>query len=438
MAETFSWIPVQGAERPLFAQASYVVDGSINIDSVTANAELSALNVNAYIAPNSMSVDAGARLRVSQMNTLFDGKTLNYDNIYIFDSQGTGTGNWSSNRFDLSATSNGQYYIRQAKRFAPYFSRKSQFVECTFNSFHTQPGVVKRVGYFSSSASAPYDTTYDGVWLENDGTTIRLRASRAGTTTVNVPISAWEGYRYVENYDWSKFSVAAFDFLWLGGATLRLFIKTDLGFILCHNVRYVGIDTFGFCLSPSQPIRYEIRSTGGAGSLAYICSHVSTEGSRNEEGYNGSVNTGSTGVALTVAGTTHPLLAIRKQSSKRDISVKLTNLNLFTTTANDQLLWSLYLNPTFTAPLSYVPMDNTAIEYAIGSNSIDLSSTGRLMVSGYVSQNVILPSNLFEQDYLAYLGINLNNSADALVLCGTPITGSITTFGALAFREDTK
>lgn len=38
MAETFSWVPIEGAGRPLFAQASYLTNASdiqINLDSLT-------------------------------------------------------------------------------------------------------------------------------------------------------------------------------------------------------------------------------------------------------------------------------------------------------------------------------------------------------------------------------------------------------------------
>ena len=68
----------------------------------------------------------------------------------------------------------------------------------------------------SSNAVAPFASTYDGFYLENDGTTIRLKAERAGVTTIDVPWTSWDNYALISTYDWSKFTVIAFDFLWLG------------------------------------------------------------------------------------------------------------------------------------------------------------------------------------------------------------------------------
>src|ERR1700741_1789002 len=186
---------------------------------------------NILLNPNSISIDSGGRLRASQLTTLLDGKVLDSDNTFVWDNQGSGTGTYSNNKYNMSVTA-GQFRIRQTKRYYPYFSGKSQLVECTFDNFQIEANTTKRVGYFSSNAVSPFASTYDGFYLENDGTTFRLKAERAGTTTINVPWTSWDNYNLISTYDWSKFTVILFDFLWLGGAQLRIFLKTDLGFVL--------------------------------------------------------------------------------------------------------------------------------------------------------------------------------------------------------------
>jgi hypothetical protein len=54
MAETFSWIPIEGVERPLFAQAVYLVgsDASAGITSEQASTIISLLST---IAQNTAS-----------------------------------------------------------------------------------------------------------------------------------------------------------------------------------------------------------------------------------------------------------------------------------------------------------------------------------------------------------------------------------------------
>ncbi len=392
--------------------------------------------------PNSVSLDAGSRLRVSQLTTLMDGKILNSDNPFVWDNQGTGTGLYNANKYNMSVTA-GQFFVRQSRRFTPYYAGKSQLIECTFDNFQVQANVIKRAGYFSSNAVSPFASTYDGFYLENNGTTIKLKAERAGVTTIDVDWTNWDNYDLISGYDWSTFTVIAFDFLWLGGAQLRIFLKTDLGFVLAHTVAYSGTATDTFILSPNQPIRYEIRSTTGTGSLRYICSQVSTEGSINEAGYNNSVNSlsmaGVPSNTIATIGTTYPLKAIRKKVANRDNSVKLTGATVFVSSATDILLWSIQLNPTLSAPLTYVDIANSAIQEANGSAVAAISTTvvtkGRVLVSGIISQNGVVPAGGFAEDFLQFLGCSLNNTMDELVLCVMPISATITVNGTLNFKE---
>ena len=42
-----------------------------------------------------------------------------------------------------------------------------------------------------------------------------------------------------------------------------------------------------------------------------------------------------------------------------------------------------------------------------------------------------------QEDYLAYLGTDINANSEALVLCYMPLTASPDTFGAINFKEQT-
>lgn len=396
---------------------------------------------NIFLDPATVSLDAGSRIRTSQMTTLFDGKILNGDSIYIFDNQGTGTGTYANNKYNMSVTA-GQYLVRQSKRFFPYFSGKSQLIECTFDNFQIEANVTKRSGYFSSNAVAPYASNYDGFYLENDGTTIRLKCDRFGTNTVNVPWTSWDNYDLISSYNWSNFTVIAFDFLWLGGAVLRLFLKTDKGFVLAHTINYAGTSTDTIIGSPNQPLRYEVRSTTGTGSLRYVCSQISTEGSTKEAGYNNSIISLSTAAnpSNTVAtiGTKYPLKGIRKKVANRDNAVRIVLPQVLVNSA-DQVIWTLELNPTLSAPLTYTDVLNSAVQEANGAAAAAIGTTvttaGRILASGTVSQNNIMPSGIFEDDYLSFLGSSLNNTMDQIILCVQPVTANATVNGVINFKE---
>lgn len=54
---------------------------------------------NILLDPATVTLDAGSRLRTSQMTTLLDGKILNSDTPFLFDNAGTGTGTYANNKY---------------------------------------------------------------------------------------------------------------------------------------------------------------------------------------------------------------------------------------------------------------------------------------------------------------------------------------------------
>jgi hypothetical protein len=390
-----------------------------------------------------VTLDAASRTRIALQQTLFDGKLLNFDNSLLFDNQGSGTGAYANNKFNMSVTS-GQWLVRQSKKFMHYTSGKSQNAEFTFDNFQAEPNVVKRVGYFSSNAVTPFDSNYDGFWLENDGSTIRLRSSRVGTSTLNIPWTSWDNYAQISTYDWSKFTVIFFDFVWLGGAVLRLFLKTNRGFVLCHTFNYSGTATDTFIASPNQPVRSEIRSSTGSGSIRYICSQVSSEGTDEESGLNTSVSSLSTNAipshTVATVGTTYPLLAIRKKTTYRDSPCVVIGASINVSSNADILIWSIQLNPTLSAPLTFGDLTPVnGMEYASGSAAAAITTTvtsqGKVLASGIVTQGQPLTLPNLTRDFLSFLGSKLDNTMDQIVLCVKPVTANITLNGTLSFKE---
>ena len=385
-----------------------------------------------------LGTDAGGRKRTSNLTTLGDYKTLGFDRTLMWENAGTGTGTWGSNLYTMSVTS-GQWRIRQSRFFHAYFSGKSQPIEMTCDNFHTEANLVKRFGYFSSNAVSPYDSSYDGFWLENDGTTIRLKAANAGTLTLNKTIDQWSGYANLGEYQnaatWQNFTVVLFDFLWLGGAVLRLWVRTASGFVLAHVFNYPGTAQGTFILSPCQPIRYEMRSTTGSGTFRPICAQVATEGSIDESGMSRSVRTPHTGVAMASIGTTYPILALRKNSLYRDVPIQIVDQQVFVTTTADQLVWELQINPTLSAGLTYADVTGTAAQAAVGNGTITVTSPGTVIMSGSLAQNTLVTNGTLNKNYLAWLAQSLSNTMDQVVLCGTPITTSITGLAHMAFKE---
>jgi hypothetical protein len=391
------------------------------------------LPVLSILNPTSFSLDAGARLRTSSLTTLGDYKTLGADEALLLENIGTGTGLWANNVYNMSVAS-GEYLIRQSRRHHPYLSGKSQQVELTLIGFS---GTVSLV-------------------VQNSGTDV----FRIAQTDWNV--------NPLPGHDWSTFNVIIFDFLWLGGAMLRTFVVTDEGIILV-DMRNVASTVAGLIFkSPNQPVRYEIRSDGAittkrvgyfssnivapydsnkdgfwlesvtdaaTGSMVCVCSQVSTEGSINESGKIRSVNTGSTAISLGVVGTTYPVKAIRLGAAFQDRYVKVSGISGFVSSVNDTLLMTLQLNPTLSAPLSYTSVANSSAEQADGNGTITVTSPGTILFSQIITQNSVFSPESFIQDFLTVIGTTIEDVSDQLVLCGTPITTTIATFGTINYKE---
>ena len=376
--------------------------------------------------------DASGRLRVSQLTTLGDYKMLDYDRTVLMDTVGTGSGSWSNNKYTMSVQS-GQYLIRYSRRFHPYFSGKSQMIEMTCDNFGLQTNVEKFIGGYSSSPTGTYGTNYDGFVLHNTGATYVLEAYRNGTKTVDVDWTLWDSYSLISNYNFNNFSVFLIDYLWLGGAIYRLWIKTNKGFVLLHTVHYSGTSADVITLSPNQPLRYEIRSSTGIGTFRYICAQVSTEGSINESGLTRVVS--APAITGATIGTTYPMKAIRKKVSCRDIGVSVEDLYMFLSSSSDQAIWSLQINPTLSAPLTYSDVTGAAIQEANGNGTITVTSPGTIIASSGISTNSVLPVGNLKLNFLSYLGSTINNTMDQYVLCMTPITNGVTANSGLSYKE---
>lgn len=378
-------------------------------------------------------IDAGGRTRVSQMTTLFDGKILGGDDVHVFENTGDGTAVYTDNKMTLSATS-GKYIIRQSRRVLPYFSGKVQLVEATCDGFHSEAGVTKRVGYFTSSAVAPYTANLDGFFIEDDGTKKTLFIYRKGTVTAQVLFTAMDNYTLVSGYNWQNFTVMAFDFLWLGGAILRFWLKTDLGFVLVHTVNYSGTAQNTFTLSPNQTLRYEVRGLLAAGSLRYICSQVSTEGSIDESGCTMSIYN-ATPVTTNVIGTIYALKGLKKQVAFRDTAVQIIDIAVSNTASSDAGIIMLLWNPTLSAPLTYVNNDKIQDgSPAVPATPPTVSSVGRVVAALPIS-TAGGSSSIMKQSFMSFLSQSITDTMDEYVLAYMPITNNQSVAGVITIKD---
>lgn len=391
--------------------------------------------------PNPAAQDASYRNRVSQLTTLGDLKSVNRyrTDLWLQNSVGTGTVAWNAaNTFTLGVTAKNDSAIIQSKVSFPYYSGKSQLVEITFSNFNPVPGVTKRAGYYDYFTSS----TIDGFYIESSDTIYLGFQNALAGVNYRYPVNTWTNAADFINHDWSQFNVVMFDFLWLGGLRLRMFVSGPNGFTLAHEVDYAGqfgeSDTFiGY---PSHPVTYEIianENPFGTYNFNPICSQVASEGAIDNAGILRACGTGTTALTLSSSANSYPILAIRKGYANSP--VKLLSFELSVATNNDRLYWEVQVNPTLSASISYAQIDaQSTTLFGVGNGTITVSTPGRVIASGYLSTGQSIRAVNFEDNFLATLGGTSPGTTfvpDSYVLVVKPITTPVNVLAVMQVKE---
>ena len=336
------------------------------------------------------------RRRVAQVITLGDYKSLHdYASLYFDEVLGGGasasTYSVSDGGYTMAVSANGQYIIRQTKQFHRYVSGNTQLVEITFDNLANAANVVKRVGYYNGGKTGSYNT-FDGFYLEADGTDYNLVTAKGGSLT-SVGQSSWNQDSFDGSgasgitIDFTKFQVFVIDFLYLGGAAVRFGFVLE-GVVRWAHVYYHANSADGvFVESPQQPIRYEIRSTGGTSDFVAICSRVASEGESGERvGITHAVDMGTdtmTGVGTTKAAS----IGIRLKEGRENMSVEPLSVSVLGLSNNDYYGWQLQINPTTTGSwgLDWSSLDDDSkldVAFASGGTYPTVDTDGEIISSG--------------------------------------------------------
>jgi len=394
--------------------------------------------INQISYDKSPNIDAFGRLRVSQVTTQFDAKQL-HDNLPLFideETIGTGLATHSTTlaETELQTTAASDAVILQTKQRFNYQSGKSQLLFWTFNEFEVQSNITKRIGYFSSNTTTPFNSTLDGFFLESDGTDIRFKVYRSGTLVDNVVRSSWTdpldgtGASGV-NHDFDNNTIMVCSFEWLGVGEIQLGIVKDgviIPFLYIDHTDEQNV----YMSSPNQPMRWEMRQSGaGTGSMKVICASANSEGSINQLGKILSDNLGTTHVNANSTASKYALLGIRLQTARVDTLIDLINFSILATT-NDNQLVEVWLNPTVTGTFTYNNVTNSSVQIAKGAGAT--VSGGTLLYSKYISAQDATP---IELENALRLGMSIAGVVDEIVISTNPLTSNSDVLASMDWRE---
>lgn len=391
----------------------------------------------------SASIDAFGRMRVSNPYTLFDGDIRYADNPLKWSQKVTGAGSGiiqpNESTILMSVSGNNDSVIRESKYVFKYQPGKSLLTLATFVMNTPTTGLRQRVGYFGSQ---------NGVYFEVDGTTVNLviRKYTAGAvddTTEKIPQSQWnvdrlngQGGQYnISNLtlDVTKSQIWWCDVEWLGVGSVRAGFVINGQFIVCHIFHHANVFNKVYMTTATLPVRYELTSTGAAGSMRAICATVISEGGYMNRSTSRAAGTSLVGKNLSDTVYT-PLVCIRLKSTRLDNVVIPTKFDVY---GLQQAAFSyrVILNPTLTNASWISAGDTSSVEYDISATAL---SGGIVLDQGiFVGSNKGGAASVSssEVDFSQQLGRTLDNVSDIWCLAAMSTTNNDDAVGVVSWQE---
>ena len=335
------------------------------------------------------SVDAFDRLRVSDLDTLFDSKQIYSNGGLQFVEEtlsGSGSFDWVQARAttDITINAGAGRLLRQSKRYFNYQPGKSLFIIVTFcmNNSANKVDLENRVGYYDDD---------DGIYFsESDGALSIVKRSSVSGSPVNTSIS--QGSWNIDPFDGSgpsgvtldvtKSQIFVADLEWLGVGAVRTGFVIDGILYYAHEFRHANIGNSVYMSTPNLPVRWEV--IGGAsnpgGTLQAICCSVASEAGDDNTGFNYSVDCGRSPV--NTDDDLRSIVGIRLKATHNRATVRPSGIRIVCTT-NAYFRWALILNPSrgVGTAANFQDLANTAIQVDITSTQI--LTGGFVIASGY-------------------------------------------------------
>jgi hypothetical protein len=404
-------------------------------------------NVNATITGTPVvsfsgaNLDAFGRLRISNPFTLFDGAQRYSDNPFKWDQLDTGaaTSVFVTNESSIlmSVSGNGDESLRQTKSVFAYQPGKSLLTLATFVMTAPTAGLRQRVGLFGAQ---------NGVYFEVDGNTLNLviRKYTSGSvddTTEKFAQTNWNGDKLNGTGPSgitlvvSRAQIFWCDIEWLGVGTVRAGFVINGQFIVCHTFHHanqIGVNKV-YMTTATLPVRYELTSTGAAGTMRAICSTVISEGGYMNRSVSRSIGTSLTGKDLSNT-VYRPLVCIRLKAANLESVVVPVKFDLFGL-QQAAFVYRIIINPTLTAASWTSAGTDSSVEY-------DLSATG-LSGGTVIDQGIFVGSNKGgsasitsnDVDFSQQLGRTIAGVSDIWCLAAIATTNNDDAVGVVTWQE---
>lgn len=384
-----------------------------------------------YDQQSLINKDAFGKTRVSQLTQTLDLKQINNNLPLFWDRVNSGTGiqTWIANESATTMTTNSinSYAIAQTKQRTFYRSGQSTQIIMTMYDFHSETNIVKRVGTFQSSNVAPYNTTFDGLFLENNNGLFSVQSWRTGIQTNIVNRNNWDdpldgtGLSGVI-VNWALNQKLVIDYQWLGIGRIRFGLDINGVVYYFHTIENANNNQKVYMSSSNQPIRYELRQLGVEnGTLNQVCVMAATEGSITNLGTQRSITNGNNAVSYPTVRIKYATIAFRLQSTSINSIVEVISCDVISSSKNMIYRWELILNPTINGTFIYTNLPDSSIQIATGNNTNTITAnTGVILFGGLGNTNNPILSREIKE--AIKVGCSLTGELDVMVLALTPLT----------------
>ena len=363
--------------------------------------------------PDSGSMDAFGRQRVSQPFTLFDSMLRYTKRTDLWDERTVGSGSTSylineSSLALTTTTASGDSALRRSRRRFPYQPGKSLSILASFVGNTPVAGLIQEVGYFDDK---------NGIILRANGSVLEfaVRSFVSGTVQEVVAVQSEWNLDTFSDFDFTKANIFATDLEWLGVGRVRVGFVIDGEIKYCHEFNHANNINSVYMTSAILPVSYRIANSSTIASPAsfkQICTNVASEG-----GYQpaGPIYVAGRGVSgFTSISSETMVSAIRMASGRTDNVIIPAQVDVSVggnPASNTVAQWQLRLNPTISG--TWLPSTN-------GRGNVETMSYGTFSGGTVVGAGLVASRGSIEftpEGSLALaLGQDIHGNSEVLAL----------------------
>lgn len=387
----------------------------------------------------SPTYNMSGRLRTSNDFMIFEGKTIDSIKSLIWDQYGLNGGvSYANNTINLYTTSGSGtgYSIIQSRISIPYLSAQTNWAEFSVVGFSTEANVTKRLGMYRSNAVAPYQSNFDGFYLENDGTTLKFITSNNGTITNTIPVTSWDNYALISSYDFANVTGFRLNYIWNDSVELYMFINEQWQVV--HTIVNAGVST---TLAWSNPYLYARCAVVGndvntVAGLTVLHVGAGCENLLDNQTRMYAFNTGLFGFTpptLTTLASGQIAFALMKlqKTTSATACIQLVDFDVIVTSA-DGCIITLMIDPNVTEVGATVLSNQGAPEITVTAftgispvTSLKPSYPRYVWSRNYNSNsNASLSNPEQSKSFFSFLQNALNEVGAPLYICAIPLTAN--------------